>query len=201
MKPRTANHLAALACQRLGLKGAERWRQSLQEGLSGLLEETVLTTWLERVEGPATAEDAAPIESVRNLMEPQARARDGVYFTPAPVAEAMAAAVDIRRGETVVDPAAGAGSLLAAVARRWPSARLVGVEKHPHLAIAAAIRIAAIRRQQGRDTPLDDRIYVGDGLARDERWARLEGRAGAVVANSPYVREKGRGEFFERLER
>lgn len=201
METRIAHCLARLARERLGMEGVEGSRDSLHSELSGLVEESVLTGWLERVDPTELARSSAPVESVRDLMEPDDRARDGVYFTPAPIADAMAAAVDIRRGRIVVDPAAGDGSLLAAVARRHPSARLIGIEKHPHLAIAAAIRIAAIRREQTHDTPPDDRVFVGDGLARDERWAALEGGAAAVVANPPYVREKGRSELFRRLER
>lgn len=175
--------------------------------LAPIVGEGVVERWLAVVDDDAVgAPDPAPVESIQGALADQRRRRDGIYLTPTPLAEGMAAAVEAKPGEWVVDPAAGAGTLLAAVARRRPGVRLAGVEQHELLAVAAAINLASVRleqmrAEQGACTPGFDRIYVGDGLAKDERFDAFDGRAAAVVANPPYVREKGHRELFERLKR
>jgi adenine-specific DNA-methyltransferase len=91
--------------------------------------------------------------------------------------------------------------------RRAPEFRAMGVEKNPVMAIAAAINIAATRRELGRESGRElgggadsgDRIYVGDGLSADAAWCEWEGRAAAVLGNPPYLREKGHRDVFRDL--
>jgi type I restriction enzyme M protein len=48
----------------------------------------------------------------------ESRGRAGQFFTPRPVSDLLVAAVDPKPGETVIDPACGAGGFLTSVVRR-----------------------------------------------------------------------------------
>jgi len=117
-----------------------------------------------------------------------ARRATGVVFTPAPLAafvahHTLAPLVERARGRepiTVLDPAAGDGRFLAAAAAALRAlgvapARivLVGVERDPSLAAAAAARVPAAR------------IVVGEALLDP---AAAVGGVDAVIGNPPYVR-------------
>ncbi len=206
-EPLACTQLARLAWAHLAAEQSGWEPELITEMIAPIVGEGVVRRWLAGVDGDAVeAPDRAPIESIQAALADQARRRDGIYLTPTPLADGMASAVEAKPGEWVVDPAAGAGTLLAAVARRRPEVRLAGVEQHELLAVAAAINLASVRLEQvrlerGGSPPDVDRIYVGDGLAKDDRFSAFDGRAAAVVANPPYVREKGHRELFERLKR
>lgn len=125
------------------------------------------------------------------------RRAHGVYYTPAEVARTLVAPLDVTGG-VVVDLSAGSGRLLEAALWRHPSARVVGVERHPVAALACAVAVLRARLAQGwrPGQPLEDRILCGDGLAR---WPGLldEGQVSAVVLNPPYVGEKGNAARFK----
>jgi len=166
----------------------------LRQRLSGAVEEEVLDEWLEAAVGTVREPAEDRPDAVLEAFGEEERAAEGIYTTPGPMAEGLAAAVDPGRGDRVVDLAAGTGSLLAAAARREPRSRLFGVERHPSLAVVCAARTVGIVGDSG-----SVRVSVGDGLAAEGPWTELEGTAEAVVGNPPYVREKGRKERFRRL--
>ncbi|MEZ4399730.1 MAG: N-6 DNA methylase [Kofleriaceae bacterium] len=100
------------------------------------------------------------------------RAR-GQVFTPPGLADAVARlALAGRRPTTVLDPAAGDGALLAAVARIQPTARLVGIERDVDVA------------RRGRRQVPGARFVVADALAPDA----VVPAAALVIANPPFVR-------------
>ncbi|QDG54341.1 hypothetical protein FIV42_27425 [Persicimonas caeni] len=165
-----------------------------------MIDERIVDDWLARIDNESLRPaDIADIESIQQTLDDGVRRRHGIYLTPMPLADALAATVEADAGEAVVDLSAGAGTLLTAVVRRHPHVRAIGVEKNPLLALAAALNLVAERRKSGQGEALEDRIFVGDGLARDPRWSEFEGRAAAVVGNPPYVREKGNRALFEEL--
>jgi adenine-specific DNA-methyltransferase len=116
-------------------------------------------------------------------LNPQQKRRFGCYMTPQPVADLMARLLAPRLGPAswVIDPAAGNGGLLEAIARQsTPVARkrLVGVELQPDLA-------GSICR--------DFRVVEGDALPFLSPRSRTPLGAqtfAAVIGNPPYVREK-----------
>ena len=131
----------------------------------------------------------------------------GVVFTPALVADYLAAAALTPANAPVVDPACGCGALLVAALRRIHAlvpdlspARIIDEQ-----IVGADVDPAALRRtglllslvaslELGDDTPAyHPTLLLGDGLERD-LWGDLAGTFGAVVANPPYVR-------FQRLPR
>lgn len=131
------------------------------------------------------------------LIEPDDRRRDGAFYTPVGLADAVAMAtleplLD-RSSLTVCDPAAGGGALLLAAARvladrqaRHPSVRLVAVDRD-RLALAVtevALRLAA---------PEIDVICVeGDALGA-LRWPDPGlGAFDAVLANPPFLNQLAR---------
>lgn len=194
--------LARLAWARLLKPHSGFRRDRIREKLSPLVEGSLLDDWLERVDPRRLAHaDTSRIESIQRSLDDELRRRNGIYLTPPALADALAATVEAEEGEAVIDLSAGAGSLLAAVARRHPHVRVVGVEKSPLLALAAAVNLVAARVATGQGARISDRIFVGDGLASDPRWSALEGKAAAVLGNPPYVREKGNRALFSDLRR
>jgi hypothetical protein len=105
----------------------------------------------------------------------------GRVYTPADLARRVArlALARLPRDEplAVCDPACGDGSLLVAVQRLRPDARLFGVD----------VDAAAIARARAR---LGSRATLVCADALDRRW--VEGPFGVVVANPPWVSFSGR---------
>lgn len=133
---------------------------------------------------------------------PSRRRRTGCYLTPPALAEAMAqrlapllASGRPGRRRLVLDPAAGTGRLLAAVASAVPvpAPRLVGVELQPEVAAVA------------RDLQPAATVHVADGLAllapgpRAAVLGSAHAEVDAVIANPPYLGEKGNAEVFRAL--
>jgi adenine-specific DNA-methyltransferase len=129
------------------------------------------------------------------------RRRTGCYLTPPPLAETMAQRLvplltsHPGHRRVVLDPAAGTGRLLAAVASAvpGPAPRLVGVELQPEVAaLAQALHPAAT-------------VHTGDGLAllapgpRAALFGGADAQVDAVIANPPYLGEKGNAEVFRAL--
>jgi adenine-specific DNA-methyltransferase len=132
----------------------------------------------------------------------------GLYLTPPPLAWLMARLLRphlLRCSHPrVLDPAAGTGRLLDAVAAVLPpaalaGASLLGVEKDSAVAAHASATSAAVRGRAAR-------LVIADALELLDpaRRAEVLGAAHfeAVIANPPYVREKDhRGVFAEAVRR
>lgn len=152
-----------------------------------------------------TDHDVAAVVGSHDPSEPErwfdtgTRRRDGIYATPQPIAEAMASAVGSGDAPMVVDPAAGDGRLLAATIRESPRATVVGVERHPGMVLATAVRIAAARDATATAGATDDRVYWDDGLRRHHRWPGGRSSVDAVIMNPPYVGEKGQRARFRAI--
>jgi len=162
--------------------------------LRTVVDAEVLDDWLEAIPSGIRPEEPPGPDAVMGKLSGRERAEGGVYATPASVADGLAAAAAVEPGDRIVDLSAGTGALLAAAGRREPRVRLFGVECRPALAVVAAVRGLEAVGSSDRV-----RIWVGDGLARDVPWSELEGTADAVLANPPYLREKGRKEHFRRI--
>jgi adenine-specific DNA-methyltransferase len=95
----------------------------------------------------------------------------GQVETPRPVAELMARWVMSTKPGSVLDPAAGLGTLLDACCRKCASAQLVGVERD-----AETLRRAKVQAPRGTKLILADYLLADAGL--------FEG----IIANPPYVK-------------
>lgn len=95
----------------------------------------------------------------------------GQVETPRPVAELMARWVMSRKPASVLDPAAGPGSLLRACRGRCSNAQLVGVERDAD----------TLRRAQSR-APRGTKLIFADYLLADA------GLFDGIIANPPYVK-------------
>ena len=109
------------------------------------------------------------------------RYAQGQYFTPAPIARHMAAHLARLGCQTVLDPAAGAGVLLAAAADAAPGVELRGADLNPLCVHLTRAGLAA--------RGVTAALHVADFLAAG--GARASGDAGsvdAIICNPPYVR-------------
>jgi type I restriction enzyme M protein len=115
------------------------------------------------------------------IVGPQMRAEKGQFFTPNPAKRLLAAVLEPKEREVVLDPACGSGGLLAP----FPKARLVGVEVD-----AALARVSRLGLLLHADAEAD--IVRADALApRAELdvslppWARV-GSVDVVLTNPPF---------------
>ncbi len=109
------------------------------------------------------------------------RRRRGATYTPHGIVNAMADWAAGERGEAVrvVDPGVGSGRFLAAAARRFPHAELIGVDVDPVATLLARAHLAVLGAN-GRA-----RIILGD--YRELALPELAGRT-VFLGNPPYVR-------------
>lgn len=105
------------------------------------------------------------------------------YYTPAEVAETLADAIEIRRPRAVLDPAAGHGALLVAVASRFRNARIMGMDVDK----AAGMRLR--RRLPGATVSVCDALS-GGRVARSKVWD-FRDHVDVVVANPPFGSLRG----------
>jgi hypothetical protein len=110
----------------------------------------------------------------------------GATYTPSALVAAMLdwavrAAADARI-ERVVDPGAGSGRFLLAAAKRFPAARLIGIEIDPLAGDLLRANLAA--------TGLDDRATVVEGDYRAASLPPIDGRT-LFIGNPPYLRHHG----------
>lgn len=194
MNAQLARIAGRYAWSRLGASADRFPTDRIYDRLRGVLDAEVLEEWLEEVPSDLQRRTAPAPNAVIGALPPEERADGGVYATPEPVADGLAAVAALGPGDTAVDLSAGTGALLAAAGGREPRARLFGVERLPALAVVAAVRVL-----EATGRPDRVRIWVGDGLSREGAWADLEEAADAVLANPPYLREKGRKEQFRRI--
>jgi adenine-specific DNA-methyltransferase len=115
----------------------------------------------------------APELELERLNQRDQRYVMGQFFTPAPIAEFMAEAVEEIEPETVLDPGVGGGILLRAIS---PGPRLFGLDID-----STAVELAAASLSG------DHELAVGDFLD-SHRWPLSEQRFDAIIANPPYVR-------------
>lgn len=142
--------------------------------------------------GPAWAQDVAEIQALIQAgrdplgdafcrLRPAAQRRQsGQVFTPGPVVESMVGwAARLMAPARVVDPGTGSARFLVAAGRRWPHARLAGVETDPLAAMTGRAALAAAG-MAGRAS-----ITVAD-----YRSLRLPPAPGPTLflGNPPYVR-------------
>ena len=111
------------------------------------------------------------------------RRRLGQTLTPAPVVASMIGWADRQAGDAgpaqVVDPGTGSARFLLAAGRRWPRARLIGIETDPLAALIARANLAA--------AGLGPRATVILGDYRSARISPADGRT-VYIGNPPYVR-------------
>jgi hypothetical protein len=129
--------------------------------------------------------------------------RQGAHYTPAPVADRVAAMVlaGARGGPTVVDPACGGGAMLRAAGRHLVTGGLAaavvardllwGADVDP---LAAAVTEAAIALWADGVAPTAGHVVVADSLhAGAAAWpASPRGGFDVVVGNPPFQGQLGR---------
>jgi len=122
------------------------------------------------------------------------RGQEGQFFTPHGAVNLLIELVQPGVGDSIIDPACGAGGFLAAAARRSLSmsggdttsiSRIHGIEKDRYLARLATIRMAFFSLEAPN-------IWCADSIGwRDERGNRptaadLEGTFDVVLTNPPF---------------
>lgn len=173
-----AERFLAAAAVALGARRVPRWSAE-EEQLArrpAPLPPQLATRLRERIRG---GEDPLGEEFCR-VRSPKCRRARGATYTPPGIVEAMVerAARDACP-QRIVDPGLGSGRFLVAAGRRFPNARLLGVELDPLPALIARGNLAA-SGMAGRAEVVRD----------DYRAAALEPLRGRTlfVGNPPYVR-------------
>ena len=120
-----------------------------------------------------------------------ARGQQGQFFTPSNAVRLVVDLVDPQPGETVLDPACGAGSFLAACAVRLARAgespdtsanNIWGIDKDSYLSHLASLRLALLIGREAN-------ITCGDSLSwRSAKGQTLSnyGRPAVILTNPPF---------------
>ena len=101
----------------------------------------------------------------------ESRGRAGQFFTPRPVTDLLVSAVNPQPGETIIDPACGAGGFIASVARHFlgkeqdieklshlESSTFYGIDKDDYLVKLAKLHVSLLSRSHPH-------IYCADSIA------------------------------------
>ena len=130
-------------------------------------------------------------QALCTLRSPEVRRSQGATYTPDAIVRSMLAWAGAQKREPgrVVDPGAGSGRFLIEAARRFPKARLIGVELDP-LATTLLRANLAVHGLAHRSE-----VVVGD-----YRAVRLPAAAAPTlfIGNPPYVRHHLLGEQWKR---
>lgn len=119
-------------------------------------------------------------EAFCGLRTAEVRRKDGAVYTPLDIVASMASWAEAEaEPDRVIDPGAGSARFLLEAGRRFPKARLVGVEKDPLAALMARGNLAAAGMADRSE------IWVED--FRKSSLGGYEGRT-LFLGNPPYVR-------------
>lgn len=136
----------------------------------------------------AILSDLAPLEESK---------AHGIVYTPPPLAALMVRLALEALAEPpgpelrALDPAAGSGAFLVALARALPQAQVLGIERDASAAHLARLRLLAEDVLAGRAfAPVERRIVTGDALGSSLVGPALALPVDLVVANPPYVRHE-----------
>jgi adenine-specific DNA-methyltransferase len=125
--------------------------------------------------------DPLGVDLIR-LRSPETRRSRGAVYTPTVIVEAMVDWAAQEPGEPptrIVDAGSGSGRFLLAAAKKFPSARLIGVEIDPLASLLLRANAAA--------ACFSDRLDVHVGSYRTLDLKPIEGRT-LFIGNPPYVR-------------
>lgn len=149
--------------------------------LEGSLRREVYERWIAEVETNANLTFQNIEENIEQSLDKAFRKRHGIFFTPSVLASYLGNKLD--GFASICDPACGGGDLLSASAGK----KLYGIDTNIHFVISAAARL----KSEGR------KVYIehGDGLDT-KNWPQY---IDAVIANPPYVGEKGNAKFFREM--
>jgi type I restriction enzyme M protein len=127
----------------------------------------------------------------------ESRSRSGQFFTPRSVTDLLVKAVDPRPGESIIDPACGAGGFLTSVARYWieegfstkeiskfATETFFGIDKDDYLVNLAKLHISLL-------TGGHPNILFGDSLALQNGLSSVRQKADSegfdvLLANPPF---------------
>jgi type I restriction enzyme M protein len=122
----------------------------------------------------------------------------GQYFTPLPVAQAIAEYLDPRDGESWLDPFCGSGLLLGEIAfRAAGQARLFGIDRDTRVLHLAELE-STLHHPEAATTLLHANALSDAAVLREKLGAEADGFDG-VVTNPPFgaeVHEDDRAKYF-----
>ncbi|PSB19030.1 restriction endonuclease subunit M [Phormidesmis priestleyi ULC007] len=127
----------------------------------------------------------------------ESRSRSGQFFTPRSVTDLLVKAVDPRPGESIIDPACGAGGFLTSVSRYWieegfsaqeiskfATDTFFGIDKDDYLVNLAKLHVSLLTG--GHPSILcGDSLALQDGLLSVREKADAEG-FDVLLANPPF---------------
>lgn len=171
-------HLIALALA-LGARDVAGWSAAETALVSGDLP-SVSRALVRDVRARITQGRDPLGDAFSELRSPEDRRPQGATYTPSQIVRVMIRwAAALGKPNRVVDPGTGSARFLAAAARKFPDASLIGVELDPLAALVARAHLATINAANR------SQIIVGD--YRDVALPPGVGRT-LYIGNPPYVR-------------
>lgn len=128
----------------------------------------------------------------------------GNYYTPVPIRNFLSQIFDFTADSAVLDPAAGTGTFLAAVAehmrknKKVPTAQLVGVDKDRNAMLFSSARLSVLGVMENSQLFSED--FLSDLFQKRLRKINKEG-FDFVIANPPFGSHSGRSYEAEYLSR
>ncbi|MEN3331184.1 MAG: hypothetical protein V7641_549 [Blastocatellia bacterium] len=181
-----AFHLLA-ACYLDKLKGnlykpSARFLRRSRRALSILRRDTVLAAVLDSVSASDPRGERLA-DWYQHFIGRRFRAGSGKFFTPRPVAEAMARLLPRVDRAVIMDPTCGGGSFLIAAANLWGDAacHLVGNEIEPSLVDLTEIALALAAPAHHQRTLIEANLYEFSPPLK--RW---RGKVDYILANPPF---------------
>ena len=122
-------------------------------------------------------------DSYQHFISRRFREGSGKFFTPRPVAEAMAALLPRVDRAVVMDPTCGGGGFLVAASERWGGAacHLVGNEIEPALVSLTEITLALATPAHHRASLIESNLYEFSPPL--QQWL---GKVDYILANPPF---------------
>jgi adenine-specific DNA-methyltransferase len=117
-------------------------------------------------------------EAITRLGSPAERRRTGCFYTPGPIARAMAAWVLSRRPARLVDAGCGSGRFAAEAARLRPELQIIAIDRNPLATLACRAGLAVLGAKRARVVNADYTTFPLKPITGPT----------AFISNPPYVR-------------
>lgn len=119
----------------------------------------------------------------QNLLGRRIRGRSGKFFTPIPIASAMASLLPVSDGAVVMDPTCGGGTFLVEASRVWEAHKCVLIANDVDASLAGLAQLILALRTPGHH----EKVFATENIYQPaHELNKWHGKVDCILANPPF---------------